>query len=134
LLGVCSAPTIRPVPRTQRVSNLLSVPRIEAGPKMSHVASVNKNEVRGDVVFCGWMMKRTRITKKWKQQWIILDSTSLFYGDDAEVSVILELVALIPTTAIHAVVSLDNAKEKAVMKNLWYQQILLFAFKAFCIQ
>lgn len=35
----------------------------------------------------GWLMKRTRLSRKWKKQWFLLKNTDLFYGDSPAVSV-----------------------------------------------
>ncbi|XP_052770153.1 PH domain-containing protein DDB_G0274775-like [Mya arenaria] len=32
----------------------------------------------------GWLMKRTKLSRKWKKQWFLLKSTSLLYGNSPE--------------------------------------------------
>ncbi|XP_071962648.1 PH domain-containing protein DDB_G0274775-like [Antedon mediterranea] len=32
----------------------------------------------------GWLMKRTKMSQKWKKQWFSLRKSTLFYGDDVE--------------------------------------------------
>ncbi|KAH3853904.1 PH domain-containing protein DDB_G0274775-like [Dreissena polymorpha] len=32
----------------------------------------------------GWLMKRTKISRKWKKQWFLLKSTILLYGNSPE--------------------------------------------------
>lgn len=32
----------------------------------------------------GWLMKRSKLTKKWKKQWFLLRNTNLVYGNTAE--------------------------------------------------
>lgn len=33
----------------------------------------------------GWLLKRTKISRKWKKQWFLLKSANLLYGDSPEV-------------------------------------------------
>lgn len=34
---------------------------------------------------CGWLMKRTRISHKWKKQWFCLKNADLYYGNAEQV-------------------------------------------------
>jgi EH domain-containing protein 1 len=34
----------------------------------------------------GWLMKRTKISRKWKKQWSLLQNTHLQYGNTPEVT------------------------------------------------
>ena len=34
----------------------------------------------------GWLMKRSKMSHKWKRQWFHLTETDLVYGDNAEVN------------------------------------------------
>lgn len=33
----------------------------------------------------GWLLKRSKISRKWKKQWFLLKNTDLLYGDTPEV-------------------------------------------------
>ena len=33
----------------------------------------------------GWLMKRSKLSHKWKRQWFHLKNTDLFYGDSSQV-------------------------------------------------
>ena len=46
-----------------------------------------QNECVDDVTqeMSGWLMKRTKISHKWKKQWFILKKTELHYGNTPEV-------------------------------------------------
>ena len=35
---------------------------------------------------CGWLMKRSKISHKWKKQWFQLKNTDLLYGNEEGVS------------------------------------------------
>lgn len=40
----------------------------------------------------GWLMKRCRLTKKWKKTWFTLHSSQLSYGKSEAVSLVIDRV------------------------------------------
>lgn len=51
----------------------------------SNTASSHNDEDLPHNEFKGWLMKRSKMSRKWKKQWFLLQNTDLFYGDTPEV-------------------------------------------------
>ena len=54
----------------------------EGEHNQTHEKTDDKNEL---IELSGWLMKRSRHSHKWKNQWFHLKRTDLFYGDSEKV-------------------------------------------------
>lgn len=54
----------------------------------------------------GWLMKRTKISRKWKKQWFLLKNTHLHYGNSPEVKKVGYNLTAVHSTGINFSVSL----------------------------
>ncbi len=54
-------------------------------PNEAQAAEAEENDIPAP---CGWLMKRSKISHKWKKQWFQLKNSDLLYGKEEGVSVI----------------------------------------------
>lgn len=87
--------------------------------------------------FKGWLMKRTKISRKWKKQWFLLQNTDLHYGnapEDAEKKISLRNAEISESTVdkkphAFSIKSKENGRtyymqaESNSSQNNWMQAI-----------